>query len=264
MSAPKAPVRELPPRSWPHYDLYQRVRDALAAMPSHFRPDVHITGLSAPNLHTLNTPLGATIEEQATATLNAMRSTWDPDKRYSTYSFVRQPQTFPDVRLVLAPGVSVGDPIIMGIELKGWYVFAKEGVPTYRFATTPSACALADLLVVVPWALSEVISGRPVMFAPFVESARYVALHRNYWWEHLRDAKGAKGIKAPSSAKPYPGKADKIADVPEYDGGSNFGRIARARLMDDYMAGVKQLPLAGVSIAKWLGFFQSVAEAPGE
>ena len=67
MSAPKAPVRELPPSNWPHLALHQRVRDALAAMPSHFRPDVHITGLSAPNLHTLNTPLGATIEEQATA-----------------------------------------------------------------------------------------------------------------------------------------------------------------------------------------------------
>lgn len=262
MSGSTPPVREPPPADWPHLALYQRVRDALAAMPSHFRPDVHIAGLSAPNLHTLNTPLGATIEEQATATLNAMRSVWDPDKQYSAYSFVRQPQTFPDVRLVLAPGVSVGDPIIMGIELKGWYVFAKEGVPTYRFSTTPTACALADLLVVVPWALSEVISGRPVMFAPFIESARYVALYRNYWWEHVRDAKGAKGIQKPGHAAPYPGKADKISDVPDHDGGGNFGRIARGRLMDAYIEGIKQLPLAGVSISQWLRFFQSVAETP--
>lgn len=264
MSGATPPVRKLPPPEWEHSGLYGRVRDALAAMPSHFRPDVHITGLSAPNLHTLNTPLGATIEEQATATLNAMRSTWDPDKKYSTYSFVRQPQTFPDVRLVLAPGVSAGARIIMGIELKGWYVFAKEGVPTYRFATTPAACALADLLVVVPWALSEVISGHPVMFAPFIESARYVAQQRNYWWEHVRDAKGAKGVTKPPGAAPYPGKADKISDVPEHDGGSNFGRIARAHLMDDYMTGIKQLPLAGVPISKWLTFFQNVAEPPAD
>ena len=156
---PAPPKTTLPPPKWPHFELYNLVRDALAAMPSHFRPDIHITGLSTPNLHTLNTPLGATIEEQAVATLNAMRPTWDPKKTYAAYSFVRQAQTFPDVRLVLAPGVSQGDPIIMGIELKGWYVFAKEGVPTYRFTTTPAACAEADLLVVVPWALSEVISG---------------------------------------------------------------------------------------------------------
>lgn len=257
---PQPPTRDPPPANWPHLALYQRVRDAIAAMPSHFRPDIHITGLSAPNLHTLNTPLGATIEEQATGTLNAMRSSWDPDKHYSTYSFVRQPQTFPDVRLVLAPGVSTGDPIIMGIELKGWYVFAKEGVPTYRFANTPAACAAADLLVVVPWALSEVISGRPVMFAPFVENARYAAKHRNYWWAHVRGAKGAKGITLAVGVKPYPSKADRIADVPDHDGGSNFGRIARSGLMDAYIDGIKQLPLAGVPISKWLAFFQSVGE----
>lgn len=259
------PVRVLPPPDWEHADLYQRVRDAIAAMPSHFKPDIHITGLSTPNLHTLNTPLGATIEDQSVVTLNAMRSTWDPDKKYSTYSFVRQAQTFPDVRLVLAPGVSTGAGVLMGIELKGWYVFAKEGVPTYRFVTTPTTCAPADLLVVVPWALSEVISGRPLMFAPFIESARYVAEYRNHWWEHVRKSKGTEnGVVIPYDAKPYPGKADKIADNPQSDSGGNFGRIARTGLMDAYIVGIKQLPLSGVPIEKWLGFFQSVGETPAD
>ena len=232
-------------------------------MPSHFAPEIRITGLSTPNLHTLNTPLGATIEEQATATLNAMRSTWDPAKEYPTYSFVRQPQTFPDVRLVLAPGVSTGAPIIMGIELKGWYVFAREGVPTYRFTTTPEACAPADLLVVVPWALSEVISGRPIMFAPYIESARYAAEMRNYYWRHGRKSTGAsRNIETPDQPRPYPAKADKITDIPEHDGGGNFGRIARTGLMEGYVKGIKQLPLSGVPIERWLKFFQSLADEP--
>lgn len=233
-------------------------------MPSHFRPDIHITGLSTPNLHTLNTPLGATIEDQAVATLNSMRNTWDPNKQYSTYSFVRQAQTFPDVRLVLAPGID-GDKALMGIELKGWYVFAKEGVPNYRFVTTPAACAPQDLLVVVPWALSEVISGRPVMFAPFIENALYVAAYRNHWWSHMRGSKDTNtGVVMPVGATPYPSKADKISDAAQSDGGGNFGRIARTKLMDSYIAGIKQLPLSGVPIGKWLEFFKSVGKDPGD
>jgi hypothetical protein len=49
----------------------------------------------------------------------------------------------------------------MGIELKGWYVLAKEKEPSFRYKVTLTVCAPADLLVVVPWALSNVISGRP-------------------------------------------------------------------------------------------------------
>ena len=40
----------------------------------------------------------------------------------------------------------------MGIELKGWYVLAKEKEPSFRYKVTPAVCAPADLLVVVPWA----------------------------------------------------------------------------------------------------------------
>lgn len=53
----------------------------------------------ASDILTLNSALGATIEEQVVATLNTLRPVWDPDKQYQTYGFVRQPQTFPDVLL---------------------------------------------------------------------------------------------------------------------------------------------------------------------
>jgi hypothetical protein len=96
---PTAPQRELPEAAWEHYELYRSVREALATLPVYFRTETHISGIMATDLHTLNNVLGATIEEQVVRTLNLIRNTWDPDGRYALYSFVRQPQTFPDVRL---------------------------------------------------------------------------------------------------------------------------------------------------------------------
>ena len=90
--------------TWPHYELYRRVRDALAAVPTQFATEIFISGVLATDLHTLNSALGAAIEEQVVATLNAMRATWDPDDDYALFSFVRQPQTFPDVLLRVRRG----------------------------------------------------------------------------------------------------------------------------------------------------------------
>ncbi|HTU91770.1 MAG TPA: hypothetical protein VMF69_16935 [Gemmataceae bacterium] len=84
--------------------------------------------------------MGANIEEQVVRTLNLIRSTWDADGRYALYSFVRRPQTFPDVRLRKASG----DETLMGVELKGWYLLAKEGEPSLRFQATAAACAKQD------------------------------------------------------------------------------------------------------------------------
>ena len=47
------------------------------------------------------------------------RSVWDPHKTYQTYTFVRQPQTFPDVVL---RELDNDQHVLMGIELKGWYL----------------------------------------------------------------------------------------------------------------------------------------------
>ena len=141
------PVRHPPDADWQHHDLYVRVREAVFAVPSSFRSEVVIRGVQAVDLYKLNTLLGAAIEDGVVATLNSLRSLWDPDDRYAIYSFVRQPQTFPDMRLQ-----SAVDPkdVLMGIELKGWYLLAKEKVPSFRFAVTPGACAAADLFVIFP------------------------------------------------------------------------------------------------------------------
>jgi hypothetical protein len=71
--------------------------------------------------------------------------------------------------------------ILFGI--KSWYTLSKEGEPSFRYQITPAACADADLLVIVPWILSDVVSGSPKLFQPWIESARYVAEHHNFYWQ---------------------------------------------------------------------------------
>ena len=197
---PHLPIRELPSEDWNHYQLYSNVREAIASLPVYFHTETHIAGVMATDLHTLNTVLGATIEEQVVRTLNLLRKTWDPDDAYLLYSFVRQAQTFPDVLLRRS---SNGE-ILLGIELKGWYLLSKEKEPSLRFQTTALACAVQDLIVVVPWALGNVISGSPVLFEPYVESARYTALYRNYHWQHVRETNLNRGIEISERTEPYP------------------------------------------------------------
>ncbi len=98
-SKPVAPSKEPPAPDWEHYQLYKDVREAIACLPIYFRTETHIAGIMATDLHTLNTVLGATIEEQVVRTLNLIRNTWDPDEKYALYTFARQAQTFPDVLL---------------------------------------------------------------------------------------------------------------------------------------------------------------------
>lgn len=112
-----------PEESWEHYPLYRRVIDALYAVPAHFTSRTAIEGIAATDLQTLNTVLGATIEEQVVATLNRIRSVWDPEESYQRFFFQRQAQVFPDV---LFKADRNGQEIIMGIELKGWYLLSKE------------------------------------------------------------------------------------------------------------------------------------------
>ncbi len=121
----KKPTQVAPPKVLPqpddeHFQLYKGVREAISSLPIYFRTETHISGIMATDLHTLNTVLGATIEEQVVRTLNLIRNTWDPDESYSLYSFVRQAQTFPDVLL----RKTSTDEILLGIELKGWYLLA--------------------------------------------------------------------------------------------------------------------------------------------
>jgi hypothetical protein len=100
------------------------------ALPAYFTTETTIAGISATDIFTLSAALGAAIEDQVVRTLNHMRPIWDPNGKYNLYHFQRQGQTFPDVLLRKREN---GEEILMGIELKGWYLLAKEGEPSYGF-----------------------------------------------------------------------------------------------------------------------------------
>ena len=252
-----APSKILPQPGDEHFQLYKDVREAISSLPVYFRTETHISGIMATDLHTLNTVLGATIEEQVVRTLNLIRNTWDPDENYSLYSFVRQAQTFPDVLL----RKTSTDEILLGIELKGWYLLAKEAEPSLRFQATTAACAERDLIVVVPWVLGNVISGSPILFEPFIESAKYAADYRNYHWQTVRQTKQDTGIELPRGVRPYPAKADQILDRARSDGGGNFGRLARTGMMDSYMRRLNEVQLCGIKTIYWRQFLKAFQES---
>lgn len=251
-AVPAAPKRS-EPTGWPHYKLWTRVREAILALPLHFKSSTVMEGMLANDIFTLNSALGATIEEQVVATLNTLRAAWDPDKQYQTCGFVRQPQTFPDV---LLRRKTDGQEILLGIELKGWYLLAKEGEPSFRFSVSPLACNSWDLIVVVPWALSNVLAGSPVVYPVFIDLAKYTAEQRNHYWQHERGAKGNTAIAPASGVSPYPVKSDKITDRPIEDAGKNFGRLARYGIMEAFVRNTMATEIRGVPANEWLQFFK--------
>lgn len=234
--------------------LANRVRDALTAVPIHFQSPTVMEGIDATDLFALNTVLGATIEVQVVEALNRMRDVWDPQGEWPLHEFVRQAQTFPDVLLRRRSTEGVDD-VAMGIELKGWYLLAKEAVPSFRYTVTPMACTEWDLLVVVPWCLSNVLSGRPRVLAPGIWSARYAAEYRNYWWQNIRQSRSDTTIRIPAGVEPYSGR-DHTVDEPVADSGHNFGRIARIGIMDDWIDNAIRQPLAGIPARDWAAFLR--------
>lgn len=266
MTIPVEPKRNPPQSNEAIYKVYEGVREALFALPTYFRSDTSIEGILATDIFTLNAAFGATIEDQVVSTLNRMREVWDPDEKFMYHRFVRQPQTFPDV--LLKKDMSGTDEheseILLGIELKSWYLLAKEGEPSFRFQVTPAACAKQDLIVVIPWALNNVISGYPKIFSPYVELAKYAAEYRNYWWKYIRKTKSSAEIVSPQKVSPYPQKSDKISDNPVYDRGNNFGRFARTGIMDSYLEIAKRESLCGIGAKHWLNFFKIFQEERDE
>jgi hypothetical protein len=256
VGVPDVPVSEPElPDGDPRTELNQRIRGALLVLPGFFEFGTRIEGIDATDLFSLNAVLGTSIEVQVVHTLNRMRSVWDPDDQWLGYRFERQSQTFPDVRLIRR-GIGTFD-IAMGVELKGWYLLSKEGAPSLRFQTTPKACSDFDLLAVVPWHLSNVLSGTPIAREPWVCSARYTAEYRNYWWQHIRQSSDPQGIKEPGLVQPFPTKEMQIADVPEYDRGGNFGRLARVTgLMTDFIAAARAQTALGIPIDDWISFLR--------
>lgn len=241
--------------------LWEGTRDALFSLPSTFSSRLVIQDVLATDLHAFASALGASIEVQVVDALNAQRDLWDPDGEWALYRWERQSQRFPDVVLrTAAPGKSP-EPL-MGIEMKGWYVLAREGVPTFRFTTSAAVCAPMDLLVVVPWALDAGISGSPRVWDPYAVPARDAAAYRNYHWSNVRRTSSDSGVTLSTVAHTYPTKAELIADVPVYDNGKNFGRYARTRAMDEYMAEVLRQKLAGIPLSAWLNFLKDFEEPP--
>ncbi|MDO4027094.1 hypothetical protein QKF57_13920 [Clavibacter michiganensis] len=253
---PEEPSRpELDPDD-PKTVLQRRVRSALLALPGDFSFDNPIAGVNATDLFNLNTLLGAGIEVEVVRTLNSLRDMWDPDNEWLGYRFERSSQAFPDVRLVRR---DEGDPdVALGIELKGWWLLSKEGVPSLRYQVAPAACAPHDLICVVPWHLSNAVAGVAQVTEPWVESARYAAEYRDYWWQHVRRTSDADtSVHYPEHARPYPRKAELVLATPAYDGGGNYGRLPRSKpLMDDFIERSKQHEVLGIPVADWILFLR--------
>lgn len=252
-----------PAKSWRHRKLYENVIKTLYALPEEFRTSLRISDFRTTDIFTLNSALGASIEDAVVTGLNSLREVWDSDGKYALYRFERQAQAFPDVRLVTdSPGEQT---ILMGIELKGWFALSKEGEPTFRYTVTPGACASADLLVVYPWVLSDVVAGRPKLLRPFVDEAKYAAELRNHYWQTMRAAKGANGkITLAAHQSPYPAvKTDQCSDRAEEDGGGNFGRVARYGLLDEFVKSVERQEASGIPIKAWLTFFKIFSDNAG-
>lgn len=197
------PQKQEPPETWEHHDVWVNVRDLIYALPNYFQTEIVIKGINATDLYSVGGLLANSIEQSLTSLLNKLRSVWDPDNKYPTYSFRRQAQTFPDV---LLSNVSNRTDILFGIELKSWYVLSKEGEPSLRFKIDPDACSNADLLVVVPWLLSDIMAGNPTLLVPYIEYAKYVAELRNYHWTLSHPNDGDEAVIRPSEEfrRPYP------------------------------------------------------------
>ncbi|MFC7959217.1 hypothetical protein [Rhodococcoides kroppenstedtii] len=243
----------------PRTQLQARLRTVLVGLPAFFEFNNDISGVEATDLHALNTLLGASIEGQVVKALNQQRGLWDPYDEWLGFTFERQSQRFPDV-LLTRKGGDDGPTIALGIELKGWFLLAKEGEPSFRFGTTPAACAEHDLLVVVPWYLDNVLSGNPAAAEPFVVSARWAAEYRNFYWEHTRKVRGEnvdRSVRRPTGARPYPTKDVLTLDVPGHDGGGNFGRVARiSGLMDEFVQQANSLQVLGIPVRDWNSFLR--------
>lgn len=258
-ATPPAPER-IDPATFPEDKraLYYGVHAALAALPAYFEFDNTIGGIDATDLHNLNTLMGAAIEVQVVEALNGLRTVWDPERRWTEYSFVRSAQAFPDVRLVKRS--AVGTDTALGIELKGWFLLAKEGVPSLRYKVAPAACAPWDLVCVVPWYLSNAVAGKAQVSTPWVEQARYAAEWRDHWWQFVRRPRNPAdpmGVSVPPDAAPYPGKADLVSVVPAKDGGDNFGRLPRCRpLMDAFIEDALNQTILGIPAVDWQTFLQ--------
>lgn len=257
---PNIPSKVTPATKWAHYEVWGKVNALFYSLPAYFSTELMVKGINVTEIFSVGGAFATVIETQVVSILNNLRNLWDVDNKYAKYAFVRQSQTFPDV---LLRNQQDRNDILFGVELKSWYVLSKEGEPSFRYQVTPEACTDADLLVIVPWILSEVISGTPKLLRPYVESARYAAEFRNYYWQKSRIERGdPSGLRIPpvSNRHPYPSSKQEASDEAEGDKGGNFGRIARAGILDEYVASTKGQDYLGIKLTHWIAFFKAISE----
>jgi len=255
------PARQMPDPDWEHYEVWKKVYELLDSLPNYFNSEIVIRGINVTDIFSVGGMLSTVIESQIVNILNKLRDNWDKDNRYFNFSFIRQSQTFPDI---LFANTQKQDEVLFGIELKAWYVFSKESEPSFRFTVDPDACGRADLLVVTPWLLSDVVAGSPVLMSPYIELSRFAAEYRNYYWVNSREATGLRSTsitRPPVEFRhPYPKSKTESSDKAEGDKGNNFGRIARSGLLNDFLVKVKSLDYLGVRVSHWMRFFKVMSE----
>jgi hypothetical protein len=217
--------------------------------------------IPASDLHAANTLLGAAIEDHIPIALNQMRTIWDPTSEYADCLFKRQPQTFPDVPFRKETGQGVNT--LFGIEIKSWYVLAKEQEPSFRFYVNCEFCHPADLCVVYPWALSSGVSGTPRLFRPLVVSAKKAArLREEYWIAKATTNDWKEIIKPKGPYTNHPTREDRINDSAPRDSGNNMGRIARSGLWDiEIDRLMREERISGIPLAAWQAFLSSFSES---
>ena len=240
-------------------ELRNGIVRALYALPMHFTSPINVEGIEVNDLFSINTLLGGTIEAQTVMLLNSLRSIWDPQGKWADKEFRRYPESFPDVRLV---GSNKDDSPLIGIELKGWYLLSKESEPSLRYKASADAVTEWDLICCVPWGLSNVLSGKPVVYEPYVEQAKFASDMRTYYWNHRREDNSKRdcGIHHPETT-PYPKPGTQYVDVPNQDGGGNFGRIARVDgLMANWVDESMDTLMAGIEAKYWVSFFKLFSE----
>ena len=251
---------ERPDSTWAHSAVWERIRETLYSLPSSFKMEGHFPTIPASDLHSANTLLGAAIEEHIPVSLNQMRATWDPSGEYGECIFKRQPQTFPDV--LFRKELEGGSEPVFGIEIKSWYILAKEMEPSFRFYVNQKFCHPADLCVVYPWAFSAGVSGTPKLFRPLVIGARKAARIRNEWWVYRAKTEGEKTIAGPEGeGRFHASKADRINDSSPHDSGNNFGRLARTGIWDAEIRRVlREEHIAGIPLLGWHAFLSAFKE----
>lgn len=127
-----------------------------------------------------NNYVGQAVEDAVVSRLNAAADEWKPVGKQ--WTFGRNTVQFPDIMLVDENADAVGKHrILFHIEVKTWYVFARDLI-TARFNTAPSCIKSDALLLVFPWYMTQLVHGVPRVLKPLVYPAKELALRRDTVW----------------------------------------------------------------------------------